>query len=202
MAITDFLERNARLYGQEIALVELNPTEERDKGVTWRDFNLIEGSAGAPYRREMSWSDFDRRANRFANLLLSRGFGRGTKVAILLMNCLASAVVRRPESGLHRRSDERPLVRRRDPLLSGAGGRFRPGLRTGIRFARHADPALSGAGQDLLLCGEERPRIQRGLPEDHGLLLSERAAREAGGRRGRRDLLFLRHHRLPQGDPS
>ena len=42
----------------------------------------------APYRREMSWKDFDRRANRFANLLLSRGLKRGTKVAILLMNCL------------------------------------------------------------------------------------------------------------------
>ena len=88
MIITEFLERNARLYGQEVALVELNPTEERDRGVTWRDFNLIESSASAPYRREMTWRDFDRRANRFANLLLSRGVAKGTKVGILLMNCL------------------------------------------------------------------------------------------------------------------
>lgn len=88
MAITDFLERNARLFGQECALVELSPTEERDQGVTWRDFKLIESAADAPYRREISWRDFDRRANRFANLLLSRGFQKGTKVAILLMNCL------------------------------------------------------------------------------------------------------------------
>ena len=89
MIITDFLEKNARLYGSETALVEINPSEERDKAVTWWDFNLIE-SAGqdAPYRREMSWADFDRRANRFANLLLSRGLKKGTKVAILLMNCL------------------------------------------------------------------------------------------------------------------
>ena len=89
MIITDFLERNARLYGSETALVEINPSEERDKAVTWWDFNLIE-SAGqdAPYRREMSWRDFDRRANRFANLLLSRGLKKGTKVAVLLMNCL------------------------------------------------------------------------------------------------------------------
>ena len=89
MIITDFLERNARLYGQETALVEINPSEERDKAVTWWDFNLIE-SAGqdAPYRRELSWKDFDRRANRFANFLLSRGVKKGTKVAILLMNCL------------------------------------------------------------------------------------------------------------------
>ena len=89
MIITDFLERNARLYGSETSLVEINPSEERDKAVTWWDFNLIE-SAGqdAPYRREMSWKDFDRRANRFANLLLSRGLKKGTKVAVLLMNCL------------------------------------------------------------------------------------------------------------------
>ena len=89
LVITDFLERNARLYGQECALVELSPSEERDKAVTWREFNLIE-SAGTetPYRRELSWRDFDRRANRFANLLLSRGLQKGTKVAILLMNCI------------------------------------------------------------------------------------------------------------------
>ena len=89
MIITDFLERNARLYGGEISLVEINPSEERDKAVTWWDFNLIESASGdAPYRREISWKDFDRRANRFANLLLSRGLKKGTKVAILLMNCL------------------------------------------------------------------------------------------------------------------
>ena len=89
MIITDFLEKNARLYGQESALVEINPSEERDKAVTWWDFNLIESaSQDAPYRRELSWKDFDRRANRFANLLLSRGLKKGTKVAILLMNCL------------------------------------------------------------------------------------------------------------------
>ncbi len=88
MIITDFLERNARLYGGECALVEINPSEERDKAVTWWDFNLIESASDAPYRRELSWKDFDRRANRFANLLLSRGLKKGTKVAILLMNCL------------------------------------------------------------------------------------------------------------------
>ncbi|MBR7123021.1 MAG: acyl--CoA ligase [Oscillospiraceae bacterium] len=89
MVITDYLERNARLYGSESALVEINPSEERDNAVTWRDFNLIENAnPDAPYRREMSWKDFDRRANRFANLLLSRGLKKGTKVAILLMNCL------------------------------------------------------------------------------------------------------------------
>ena len=89
MVITDFLERNARLYGSESALVEINPSEERDKAQTWWDFNLIESaSPDTPYRRELTWKDFDRRANRFANLLLSRGLKKGTKVAILLMNCI------------------------------------------------------------------------------------------------------------------
>ena len=89
MIITDFLEKNARLYGQETALVEINPSEARDKAVTWWDFNLIESaSQDEPYRRELSWADFDRRANRFANLLLSRGLKKGTKVALLLMNCI------------------------------------------------------------------------------------------------------------------
>ena len=89
MVITDYLERNARLYGSESALVEINPSEERDKAQTWWDFNLIESaSPDTPYRREISWKDFDRRANRFANLLLSRGLKKGTKVAILLMNCI------------------------------------------------------------------------------------------------------------------
>jgi len=89
MIITELLERNARLWGSETALVEVNPSEERDNAVTWRELNLIEAaSPDTPYRREMSWKDFDRRANRFANLLLSRGTPRGTKVAILMMNCL------------------------------------------------------------------------------------------------------------------
>ena len=89
MVITELLERNARLYGDEIALVELNPTEERDRVVTWREASLIESAQpDAPYRRSLSWRDFDRRANRIANLLLSRGIHRGTKVGILMMNCL------------------------------------------------------------------------------------------------------------------
>ena len=89
MVITELVERNARLYGSDTALVEINPSEERDKAVTWREASLIESAQpDAPYRREISWRDFDRRANRFANLLLSRSLERGTKVGILLMNCL------------------------------------------------------------------------------------------------------------------
>lgn len=89
MVITDLLERNARLYGAETALVEINPSEERDRAKTWREFSLIENTRpDLPYRREMNWSQFDKKANRFANLLLSRGIEKGLKVGILLMNCL------------------------------------------------------------------------------------------------------------------
>ena len=89
MVITELLERNARLYGSETALVEINPSDERDRAATWREAQLIElAQPNAPYRRELSWRTFDRLANRFANLLLSRGIQRGTKVGILMMNCL------------------------------------------------------------------------------------------------------------------
>lgn len=112
MVITEFLERNARLYGSDTALVELNPSQERDSAVTWREASLIESAAeGAPYRREMSWADFDRRANRFANLLLSRGLEREAKVGILMMNCLEwyACLFRYSEGGRRSGAFEFPL---------------------------------------------------------------------------------------------
>ena len=88
MVITDLLERNAKLYPDEVALVELNPQNQPDPNLTWREFSLIEANPGERYRREMTWKEFDVKANRFANLLLTRGVKKGDKVAILLMNCL------------------------------------------------------------------------------------------------------------------
>jgi len=89
MAIIDFLEKNARLYPSEVSLVEINPENQPDHAVTWREYNLIETSSNnGKYRREMTWKEFDVKANRFANLLLTRGIKKGDKVAILLMNCL------------------------------------------------------------------------------------------------------------------
>lgn len=88
MSIIDFLERNARLYPDDISLVEINPDNQPAPAMTWREYNLIVSSSNAPYRREMSWREFDIKANRFANLLLTRGIRRGDKVALLLMNCL------------------------------------------------------------------------------------------------------------------
>ncbi|MBQ7657223.1 MAG: acyl--CoA ligase [Clostridia bacterium] len=88
MPITDLLERNSKLYGNEIALVEMNPEIQEEPRVTWREYELIQPTTATPYRREISWSVFDEKANRVANLLLSRGIRKGQKVAILLMNCL------------------------------------------------------------------------------------------------------------------
>ena len=88
MPITELLERNAELYGNDVALVEVNPELTEIRRKTWRDYDLIESDPISFYRREITWKVFDEKANRFANLLLERGVKKGDKVGILLMNCL------------------------------------------------------------------------------------------------------------------
>jgi len=87
MPIVDLLRRNAKEFGDEVALVEINP-EHAEKRRTWKEYELIEPSNAPCYRRQITWKTFDDHANQFANLLLTRGLGKGKKVAILLMNCL------------------------------------------------------------------------------------------------------------------
>ncbi|MDR1689170.1 MAG: acyl--CoA ligase [Clostridiales bacterium] len=87
MPITEILETNALKYGNEICLVEINPESEEPEH-TWKESALVESGHNGGYRREMSWRAFDLKANRFANLLLSRGIKRNDKVGILLMNCI------------------------------------------------------------------------------------------------------------------
>ena len=86
--IIDFLERNAKEYPNEECLVEINPSKKPDKYRTWREFNLVEPGIAKEYRRSITWKEFDETANKFANLLLSKGIKKNDKVAILLMNCL------------------------------------------------------------------------------------------------------------------
>lgn len=88
MPITEILERNAREFGNDVCLVEINPDVQEKRRVTWRDYDLVEATSMTRYRREITWSVFDEKANRVANLLLSRGVEKGDKVGILLMNCL------------------------------------------------------------------------------------------------------------------
>ena len=86
--ITEILERNAREWPTDVALVEINPQELENRHTTWREYSLIESSPVDKFRSELTWAAFDEKANRFANLLLSRGYRKGDKIAILLMNCL------------------------------------------------------------------------------------------------------------------
>lgn len=88
MPITDVLERNCKLYGDDVCLVEINPEVKEVRRVTWKEYELIEPNPTTHYRREITWNVFNEKANRFANLLRSRGIVKGDKVGILLMNCL------------------------------------------------------------------------------------------------------------------
>ena len=88
MPVMEFLERNAREYPNEIALVELNPDEKDTRRTTWKEYDLIQPDLFEPYRREITWGVFNEKANRFANMLIGRGVKKGEKVAILMYNCL------------------------------------------------------------------------------------------------------------------
>ena len=77
MPVTDLLERNHKLYGDEVALVELNPTMKDTRKTTWKEYDLVQQTSPMPYRREITWSIFDEKANRVANMLLSRGIQKG-----------------------------------------------------------------------------------------------------------------------------
>jgi acyl-CoA synthetase (AMP-forming)/AMP-acid ligase II len=68
MLITEILARNARVYGNEVALIERDPARNSRKEITWREF--------------------DNEANRAANALLAKGIGKDDKVIHLMMNCI------------------------------------------------------------------------------------------------------------------
>ena len=84
MPITKILENNAKLYRDDTALVEINPQELEKRRTSWREFSLIEPGNIDSFRSEISWGEFDCKANRLANLLLARRVRKGEKVGILL----------------------------------------------------------------------------------------------------------------------
>ena len=89
MTIVHLLERNAREYANDTALVEINPEQPETRRLTWHEYELVEPTGRARhYRREISWAVFNEKANRLANMLRQNGIGKGKKVAILLMNCI------------------------------------------------------------------------------------------------------------------
>ncbi|MCU0598875.1 MAG: AMP-binding protein [Desulfobacterales bacterium] len=68
MQITEILARNARIYGNEIALVEREPAAQK--------------------RLEITWEEFYHQSNKLANFLISKGIQKGDRIVLLLMNCL------------------------------------------------------------------------------------------------------------------
>ena len=68
MLITEILARNARVYADEIALIEREPAKSR--------------------RREITWKTFDAQANQLARALMDRGIKKGDKVVHLMTNCI------------------------------------------------------------------------------------------------------------------
>jgi long-chain acyl-CoA synthetase len=68
MTITEILARNARLTPNATALIEITPSQG--------------------LRREITWKEFDDRANRFANALMARGIKKGDVVIHLMMNSI------------------------------------------------------------------------------------------------------------------
>ncbi len=88
MPITELLKRNDKELGSDTALVEINPEVKEIRRVTWKEYELIESGTSETFRREITWSAFNEKANRCANLLMSRGIKKENKVGILLMNSL------------------------------------------------------------------------------------------------------------------
>ncbi|MCF8146625.1 MAG: AMP-binding protein [Deltaproteobacteria bacterium] len=68
MIITEILARNARMYRDEIALIEREPAKGKRVAITWKEF--------------------DETANRISNALIKKGIRKGDKVIHLMMNCL------------------------------------------------------------------------------------------------------------------
>ena len=88
MTIIDLLKQNSEKYGNDTALVEINPELNDGRRFTWREYDLVQSTERTSYRREIIWSVFNEKANRVANALIHCGIKKGDKVAILLMNCL------------------------------------------------------------------------------------------------------------------
>ena len=88
MTIVHLLERNAKDFANDTALVEINPDQPETRKLTWHEYELVQPTHKKHYRREISWEVFNEKANRLANMLIANGIGKGKKVAILLMNCI------------------------------------------------------------------------------------------------------------------
>lgn len=87
MPITDFLEKNASLYTNEISLIERR-YDGNNAVFKEQDSSQKNNNSNSLSRKTLTWGEFDRRANQVANLLLSNNIKQGNKVALLMTNCL------------------------------------------------------------------------------------------------------------------
>lgn len=88
MIITDVLTQNARLYPNDTALVEVNPEIREKIDKAWEEYDLVEALPKPNHRREITWNEFEGKANKLSHCLLGEGVTKGMKVALLLMNCI------------------------------------------------------------------------------------------------------------------
>ena len=111
MPVTDLLERNHKLYGDEVALVELNPTRKDNQKKSWKEYDLVQQTSDIPYRREITWSVFDEKANRVANMLLARGVQKGDRGSDshVQLSGVAAHLLRNPEGRSHCGAFQFPL---------------------------------------------------------------------------------------------
>ena len=64
MPVTDLLERNHKLYGDEVALVELNPLMKDTRKTTWKEYDLVQQTPDCLSKRDYMERFFDEKANR------------------------------------------------------------------------------------------------------------------------------------------
>ena len=69
MTISEMVARNARMYANDTALIELKPSQG--------------------LRKEITWKEFDERVNRIANALIDQGIKKGDKVIHWMMNSIS-----------------------------------------------------------------------------------------------------------------
>ena len=88
MIITDILTKNAQSFRDDISLVEVNPEIQEKIDKAWKEFDLVEAIPKPSNRQTLTWGQFERRANKIARYFLGEGVTKGSKVAMLLMNCI------------------------------------------------------------------------------------------------------------------
>ena len=83
MPITQFLERNAEKWPNDVALVELNPDIKVPRLTTWKEYELIQPLHEVASRQEITWAVFNEKANRVANMLIARGIVKAREDAVV-----------------------------------------------------------------------------------------------------------------------